>query len=62
MRCQALIRLGQFERALDDSNKALELNPSDQYNWRYKCQALLGLGKMDEANQVIQEGIQKTGN
>ena len=62
MRCQAFIRLGHFEKALADSNKALELNPSDQYNWHNKCQALLGLGKVEEANQVIQEGVEKTGN
>ena len=49
-----LIRLGKYDLALSDANKALESSDFGSA-WLVKAHALLGLQKNDEAIQILKD-------
>jgi serine/threonine protein kinase/tetratricopeptide (TPR) repeat protein len=51
--------LGWFERAVDESRLALDLNPSHVFPYTNLGEALRSLGQLDEARRVYDEAMQK---
>ena len=45
--------MGDYNKALDAATKAVDLNPSDGYNWQSKGLALKELGRTSEADAAF---------
>jgi Ca2+-binding EF-hand superfamily protein len=58
-RSAAYLKKGEPQKALDDANMCLELNPDFEKGYHRKGAALQGLKKFDEAVAVYDDGISK---
>lgn len=56
-RCLALVRIGQFGRALVDCTHAIHLKPDDYLQYRYRGDASAGLKQWDDAFAAYNEAI-----
>lgn len=56
-RALAHIRLNQYDLALQDCERVLELSPSNMKGWYMKGQALLGLDRPDPAKVVLRKAL-----
>jgi len=56
-RSGAYASLGEYQNALNDANKCIELNPSFIKGYNRKATALQYLGRPDEAMQAYDEGL-----
>jgi serine/threonine protein kinase/tetratricopeptide (TPR) repeat protein len=51
--------LGWFEKAVDESRVAVELNPSHAFPYSNLAEALRSLNRLDEAKQVYEEALER---
>ena len=56
-RSAAYTNLKQYQQALDDGNKAIELKADWGKGYQRKGNALHGLGKLEDAIQTYEEGL-----
>ena len=61
-RSQAYCDLGYYELALEDAEKAVYLNSESAYSYRNKANALIGLGKINNAKDVLRKGMLQVQN
>lgn len=48
-----------MDRALDDANKAVELDPREWYSWAVKVLALIGNNRYGEAYQAVEQVMEQ---
>ncbi len=53
------LQLGQFENALDDAKKCIELDPASALGWANLAAAYLGLNRTDEARVSLDSALAK---
>ncbi len=49
---------GKYNEAIDEYNKALEINPNDSHTWLYNGRALDNLGRYDEALAAYNKALE----
>lgn len=51
-------KLGHYEKALQDAEFSIQMNPNDEFGYRRKSEALLGQLKIDEAKVILNKSIE----
>ena len=52
-RARQLLKLGQYELALEDAEIAIQREKEEWSSWSAKAHALLGLNRQDEALEIL---------
>jgi len=57
-RASARLALSQFDDALADSTKSVEINPKWSKGWFRKGQALYGMDRLEESMEALEKAIE----
>jgi eukaryotic-like serine/threonine-protein kinase len=52
-------QLGQFEKALENAQKSIQVDPDEVRGYEHSARAFTGLNRLDEAKSVLKTGLQR---
>jgi eukaryotic-like serine/threonine-protein kinase len=62
VRSESSVRLGQWQKAIDDQKQLLELYPDDHNVWHTLAPLLIQDGRLEEYRQLCQKALDRFGN